>query len=389
MADTKTKILCVDDEPHVLEGLSLHLRRHYDVLTAPGGVEALDILGQEKDVAVIMSDMRMPGMDGATLLAEARQAAPDTVRLLLTGQADMESTIAAINEGQIFRLLIKPCRPTHLLSTMQTAVEQYRLVTGERVLLEQTLHGTVKTLTDVLGLTNPIAFGRATRIKKHVTDLAIKLDIKPRWQVEVAAMLSQLASITLPGELVEKIYAGRPLDEQDQEMVAHIPVVTEQLLKNIPRLEVVRGILAGSANSYRPPTPGATGSADARLIERGAEILRVATDFNALEAQGMPAVVAVETLRGRTGRYDNDVLDALALLKCGPTQKVEIREVSIAALHEGMIVAEDIKTADDMLIVARGQEITAGFLERLRNDRSVSVKDPLRIIARPSQRLPE
>lgn len=389
MADTKTKILCVDDEPHVLEGLSLHLRRHYDVLTAPGGVEALDILGQEKDIAVIMSDMRMPGMDGATLLAEARQAAPDTVRLLLTGQADMESTIAAINEGQIFRLLIKPCRPTHLLATMQTAVEQYRLVTAERVLLEQTLHGTVKTLTDVLGLTNPIAFGRATRIKKHVTDLATKLDIKPRWQVEVAAMLSQLASITLPRELVEKIYAGRPLDEQDQQMVAHIPVVTEQLLKNIPRLEVVRGILAGSANPYRPPTPGATGSADARLIARGAEILRVATDFNVLEAQGMPAVVAVETLRGRTGRYDNDVLDALAQLKCGPTQKVEIREVSVAALHEGMIVAEDIKTADGMLMVARGQEITAGFLERLRNDRSGSIQDSLSIVARPGQRLPE
>lgn len=389
MADTKTKILCVDDEPHVLEGLALHLRRHYDVLTAPGGIEALDILGQEKDIAVIMSDMRMPGMDGATLLAEARQAAPDTVRLLLTGQADMESTIAAINEGQIFRLLIKPCRPTHLLATMQTAVEQYRLVTTERVLLEQTLHGTVKTLTDVLGLTNPIAFGRATRIKKHVTDLATKLDLKPRWQVEVAAMLSQLASITLPGELVEKIYAGRPLDEQDQELVAHIPVVTEQLLKNIPRLEVVRGILAGSANPYRPPTPGATGSADASLIARGAEILRVATDFNVLEAQGMPAVVAVETLRNRAGRYDSGVLDALALLKCGPAPKIEIREVSIAALHEGMIVAEDIKTADGMLMVARGQEITAGFLERLRNDRSGSVRDPLKIIARAGQRLSE
>ncbi|MFZ5698698.1 MAG: response regulator [Pseudomonadota bacterium] len=389
MADTKTKILCVDDEPHVLEGLSLHLRRHYDVLTASGGVEALDILGQEKDIAVIMSDMRMPGMDGATLLAEARQAAPDTVRLLLTGQADMESTIAAINEGQIFRLLIKPCRPTHLLSTMQAAVEQYRLITAERILLEQTLHGTVKTLTDVLGLTNPIAFGRATRIKKHVSDLATKLDIKPRWQVEVAAMLSQLASITLPSDLVEKIYAGRPLDEQDQEMIAHIPVVTEQLLKNIPRLEVVRGILAGSANPYRPPTPGAAGSADASLIARGAEILRVATDFNVLEAQGMPAVVAVETLRSRAGNYDSEVLDALALLKCGPAPKIEIREVSIAALHEGMIVAEDIKTADGMLMVARGQEITAGFLERLRNDRSGSVRDPLRIIARPGQRLSE
>lgn len=382
MTSQKPRILCVDDEPNVLEGLSLHLRRHYDVLTAGSGVEALDVLGREHDIAVIMSDMRMPGMDGATLLARARQIAPESVRMLLTGQADIESTIAAVNEGQIFRFLTKPCQPAHLQASMQAAVEQHRLIVAERVLLEQTLHGTVKMLMDVLGLTNPVAFGRATRIRKHVTDLAVKLGLQPRWQVEVASMLSQLASITLPNDVVEKVFEGKPLTDQDQKMMARIPVVTEQLLKHIPRLEGVRGILAASARPYRPAGPGAVADDEMRMVERSAEILRVATDFCVLEAQGTPPAVAAETLHGRTGRYDPDVLEALMLLRCGPGPKIEIRELPLAALREGMVFAEDIKTTTGVLLVPGGYEITTSFIERLRNLRPGTVKEPVKIVVR-------
>ena len=104
------KILCVDDEPAVLEGLKMNLRRRFDVLTATSGAAALEVLEREEGIAVLMSDMRMPSMDGATLLAKARERWPFVVRLLLTGQADMNSAISAVNEGQIFRFLTKPDR---------------------------------------------------------------------------------------------------------------------------------------------------------------------------------------------------------------------------------------------------------------------------------------
>ena len=108
-AAQRPRVLCVDDEPQVLEGLALNLRRHYEVHVAGSGAEGLQRLEQDGPFAVVLSDMRMPGMTGAVFLAHVRQRAPDSVRLLLTGHAELDAAIAAINTGHIFRFLAKPC----------------------------------------------------------------------------------------------------------------------------------------------------------------------------------------------------------------------------------------------------------------------------------------
>jgi diguanylate cyclase (GGDEF)-like protein len=128
----RERILCVDDEPEVLNGLALHLRRHYDLITATSGAAALDLLSDNSDVAVIMSDMRMPGMSGAEFLARSRRLAPDAQRILLTGQTDLASAIAAINEGQICRFLTKPCGPSELLGAVADAVRLHNARDLER-----------------------------------------------------------------------------------------------------------------------------------------------------------------------------------------------------------------------------------------------------------------
>jgi DNA-binding NtrC family response regulator len=107
-------VLCVDDEPRVVEGLALHLRRNYQVLTANGAQSALEILKDKGAPAVIVSDMRMPGIDGATLLKRVKDLYPDMTRILLTGEPGRDAAIAAVNEGQIFRFLTKPCPPDRL-----------------------------------------------------------------------------------------------------------------------------------------------------------------------------------------------------------------------------------------------------------------------------------
>jgi len=241
---SKTRVLCVDDEPRVLEGLALQLRRGYEVSGAPSGEAGLALLASDGPFAVVLSDMRMPQMDGASFLAQVRRKAPDTVRMLLTGHADMQAAIAAVNEGQIFRFLTKPCPPEQLRHSFEAATEQYRLVTAERVLLEQTLHGSVKALTEILAMTNPAAFGRATRIKKHVGQIANALGLEDRWQVEVAAMLSQLGLITLPDETAEKLHKGQKLSAEEVAMLARVLSVSAELLANIPRLEGVCELLA-------------------------------------------------------------------------------------------------------------------------------------------------
>lgn len=375
-----TKILCVDDEPQVLSGIELTLRRHYVVLTATSGSAALDLLVAEPSVAVIVSDMRMPGMDGAAFLARARHMAPDAARILLTGHADLDAAMQAVNQGQIFRFLTKPCPAPALLIAVGAGAQQHRLVTAERVLLEHTLHGSIQALTDVLAIVSPLIFGRAIRVRHLVSQLASTLEYGERWQVEVAAMLSQLGSVALPGETVEKLYYGGSLTSEEEAMVSRVPAVTDDLLKSIPRLEPVRDILRAHLRPSRPVASGTDLQQDS--VARGAQILRVAVDASALEATGTPASHVLGILRSHPERYDAAVLAALGAVEYSGGRSEDVRELPLTGLRTGMVVAEDIKLMNGTLLVARGYEVTQGFVERAKNFPRGTVSEPVRVIVR-------
>ena len=359
MSDSRAKVLCVDDESRVLEGLALHLHRHYEVTLATSGANALILLSREGPFAVVISDMRMPQMDGATFLGRVRLLAPDTVRMVLTGQAQIETAAAAINEGEIFRFLTKPCSADQLLKTTAAAVEQHRLLVAERVLLAQTLQGSIKVMTDVLALTNPVAFGRATRLKEHVADLLDILGTKERWQIDVAAMVSQLGCIILPPRTAESFFYGRVLTPQEQSLVTRIPAIAEQLLANIPRLEVVREILSNQTKPFRQL---ATSNPIATL---GASILKVVIDFDVLEMQGVVGNHALAMMRGREGTYDPKIVHALAQLHQATASRFNPRDLPLDRVEVGMVLAEDVRTTTGLLLAARGYVVTAGFTERV------------------------
>ncbi|MCP4965099.1 MAG: response regulator [bacterium] len=128
----RPRVVCVDDEPRVLKGLRRRIGRDYDVATAESGPEALTLMRSAEPFQVIISDMRMPGMTGAQFLAQARTEFPDTVRILLTGQSDLDDAILAINDGHVFRFLSKPCPPEVLMPALEEGVEHYRLIQAER-----------------------------------------------------------------------------------------------------------------------------------------------------------------------------------------------------------------------------------------------------------------
>jgi CheY-like chemotaxis protein len=370
---TKPHVLCVDDEPQVLESLRLNLRRAYTVSTATSGAEALTLLDQARDVAVIVSDMRMPSMNGAAFLAQARHKAPEAVRMLLTGQSDIDAAIAAVNEGQVFRFLSKPCAPAALLDAMASALTQHRLITSERVLLQQTLHGSIQALTELLAMVNPIAFGRSVRIRKLAGELAERSGLRERWQLEVAAMLSQLGHATLPAHVAEKAYYGLPLSADETHLIQGLPALVEKLLAHIPRLETVLAILRtypvghGGAADLR-----ALGAADALVARQGADVLRLAIDYDILEsaAGGTAFDAALRTLRGRIGTYPLELLDALEAVR-GTEVTPDVRQLTMGELGVGMVFAEDVKTPGGVLLVARGYQITERVLDRIRESASV------------------
>ena len=161
------KVLFVDDEPNILMAFRRQLRTKFDIEIANSGREALDLLSNGL-FSVIVSDLRMPVMDGIHFLTQAKAISPDSVRILLTGHADLSTAIDAINQGHIFRFQTKPCTMEVLVDSINAAIKQYRLVTSERELLEKTLSKTVQLMTDMLSLANPIAYGRSIRLRRIV-----------------------------------------------------------------------------------------------------------------------------------------------------------------------------------------------------------------------------
>lgn len=371
----KPRILCVDDEVNVLEGLTRHLRRTFEVETAVGGQAGIAALKERGPFAVLMSDLRMPGIDGVALLKQAREISPSCVRMLLTGQGDMRAAAAAINEGNIFRFLIKPCPVDQLSTAMTAAVDQHRLLIAEKELLEQTLRGSVQTLVEVLSMTSPDAFGRASRIKHWADAMCTHFQVASRWDVEVAALLSQLGSVVLPSEVVTLHYKGGALDEGQRKMVARVPAVTEQLLANIPRLEPVRAILHAQGLAYDAAV--ASGTLD--QIPWGARVLRLLTDLDVLEASGMQLELALQTIEGRREKYEPAMVQALRELRGAGRQMAVVRDLPLDRVRPGMVLVEDVRARTGMLLMARGQRVTPELLERLRNfNPSIGIQEPLR-----------
>lgn len=381
-------VLCVDDEPQLLASLELYLRKRYRVLTAPSGADGIRVLRAHPEIDVVISDMRMPGIDGAKFLHAARSIVPDVPRLLLTGHADVDAAIAAVNDGQIYRFLVKPCPPQTVLAALESAVQLRRLVGVERVLLQQTLTGAVQALVKVLALRQPVAFGSAERVERLAGEMAARLVPELRWAVEMTAMLTPLGSIALPDEVAEKVHAGRALDAQELAMVERLPALTDSLIGHIPRLETVRALLALVAGTPVPPfcMPG-----DARLpaVRRAAAILRAALDFDALQSQGFLPAAVLGALQARGERYDAEALAALGAV-CGDGAGGEgLLEVPAGALRAGMVIARDVVLANGVLLVARGYEVTQGLVERIRNLRPGALTAPIFVLTAAAEAPPQ
>ncbi len=363
--DAKPRVLCVDDEPRVLEGLTQVLRRRFRVSTAVGGESGLEVLERDGPFAAVLSDMRMPAMDGAEFLAQVRVQSPDAVRMLLTGYADVESAIAAVNRGRIFRFLTKPCPPDLLIEALQAAVEQYRLVTAERELLEKTLRSTVKVLSDVLALVNPVAFGRASRIQRLVRDVLPRLGREHDWETDVSAMLSQLGLAAVPGPVLDKLDQRQPLTAEETRMMRGHPEVGRQLIAPIPRLEAVAANIAAQQRRY----DGSGLMQEEEFNEPppfAARLLKIAADYDTLLNAGSSSEEALQRMAERKGWYDPEILKVFQEFAKQSEARARVRSLAVKDLEAGMVTHEGVRTKSGLLLVAKGQEITPTLLWRLR-----------------------
>ncbi|MHB8901990.1 MAG: HD domain-containing phosphohydrolase [Thermoguttaceae bacterium] len=372
------RILCVDDDSNILVGYQRALRKQFAIETALGAEEALQSIARQGPYAVVVADMRMPGMNGVELLAEVRKIAPNTVRMMLTGNADQQTALEAVNQGQIFRFMTKPCPPEDFARTLEAGLEQYRLISAEKELLSKTLSGSIKMLSDVLTMVQPNAFGRASRVQRLVRELCKALNLSDAWQIPIAAMLSQVGCVAVAEEILRKVYAGQELLEHESEAYRAHPRAGQDLVANIPRMQDVAEIIGYQEKLY----DGRGFPADFRSgdkIPLGSRILKVVLDWDALMSGGMKHEMALAEICSRKGWYDPAIVTALAQV-LAITAAYSIQEVRISDLADGMILASDVRSNQGALLCAKGQELTHAMRLRLSNYCiNVGVSGPVRV----------
>jgi len=372
------RILFVDDDSNVLAGIRRTLGKHAEIHTATSGADGLRVLQDSGPFALVISDMRMPNMNGAQFVSKVRVQAPDTVRMILSGQADLEATIAAVNEGHIYRFLSKPCSPEQLLSAAEDGLKQYRLVSAEKVLLEQTLIGSVKMLVEVLGMVNPTASSRASRLQRYAEELSTALGLEPRWQWGLAALVSQIGFVALPKEILAKIEAGQVLTGEEKRLFESHPEIAAKLLAAIPRLEDVAAIVKAQSGDFR--VAGKLG--DIRqwgVRSTGQLLLRAAIELDRLIVAGNTRKAAVQSLCGPTFGLPAVVTKALTLMS-GCVKTSAVRQVQVHQLSPGMVLDEDIVSPKGIRLVSAGQEVNQTLIVRLTTIAAgVGVVEPFRV----------
>lgn len=367
-------VLLVDDETIILQSFRRQLHNLFNVTTADGPFQAQKIIRESGPFAVVVSDMKMPGMDGAELLSWVHKNSPDTVRIILTGYSEMDNAVKAINEGHIFRFLTKPCEQDLLVRTLVDGIRQYRLEIAEHQLLEQTLSGSVKLLTDLLSLAKPLAFGRSARAARYMRMVVSELELEDPWQYYTAAMLSQIGCLELSDDLLTKAYSGKDLTDIESKFFDRHPKNGADLLKNIPRLGTVSKIIGGQADYDDYLCTGDTGEQNI-----GSCILKAVLDMDTFELQGLAKAEALAHMRKTHGRYHPDVLMALEGV-LGLEAHYIPRGVEIKHLENNMILNQDI-TGNGHLILSKGQQLSRTLIISLRNYHLASpLEEPVKVL---------
>ncbi|WP_320171283.1 HD domain-containing phosphohydrolase [Maridesulfovibrio sp.] len=350
------KVLFVDDEQNILDSYRASLRRRFKVETALGPEEGLEKVKSSGPYAVVVSDLKMPKMDGITFLRKVQDSSPDTVRIMLTGHADLDSAIAAVNEGAVFRFLTKPSHIDEMIRILTLAMKQYSLVVAERELLRGTLRGSIKVLMDILSLVNPEAFGRSERVRRLAAFLGQSLNIAQPLHLDLAAMLCQLGCVTLTDTVLQKVIHGEELSAEEHQIFDMHPSITAGMLSNIPRMERVTEIILHMHDSL----------ADNPTQPLESKVLRICLDYDLLVQQGLAKQDAIDSMRAREGVYDPKMLNALEKGTAGEEGYVR-REINLSELKVGMLLDEDLWSLDEVYIMVDGTEITEAALIRIQN----------------------
>lgn len=385
--DTNIKILCVDDEPNVLDAFKRQLRGKFNLEVCNSPQRALELLQGGERFSVIVSDMRMPGMDGISFLKQAQERSPHSVRVMLTGNADQATVSQAINQGNVFRFLNKPCSPEQMEQVLNASVEQYKLIHAEKELLQKTLSGSVKLLSDVLSMSDPSAFGQSAALREPLKKAAEIIGLSNVWELELAVMLAPIGWVAVSDDVRTRHRSGEPLSPAEREQVLMVPTRGRDLIRNIPRLENVAKIIQYTRKHY-DGTGTPLDNIKGEEIPLGARLIRIVQDMVQLETTGIAPTAALKALLVRKGVYDSAIIQKLMAHATQTGQQTEAPlhyEITAKELCVGHRLMANLLCNDGRLLLNAGTYVSELLLESIQNyANSTGLKAPILV----DQRIP-
>ncbi len=399
-------ILCVDDEPNILSSLKRVFKPvGYMIETAQSAVEGLKIL-ESNTVDLVISDMRMPDMDGAEFFSRVVEKWPLTVRILLTGHADMASTVEAVNKGNIYRYISKPWEENDLKLTVRSGIEQRYLEqerrrlekityrqneelleinsqleekvnkrTNELVKANEALHTnyalTIKVFANLIEMRAPFLAGHSRRVGELCKKVALKLGMNENevQNVLYAALLHDIGKIGFPDTLLSKPYDT--LDGHELERVRAHPVTSQGILVTLDPLQEAGWIIRNHHERY--DGGGYPSGIKGDEIPMGARILAIVNDYDALQL-GTLTRVKMNDIQAR--RYLNEHAGTHYDPKIVPVflEVLDAEEIEngvkpavfgTSELEYGMVLAKDLVAKDGILLLSRGFVLDEKMIKKM------------------------
>jgi response regulator RpfG family c-di-GMP phosphodiesterase len=354
-------VLLDDDEINILNSHRRTLRNQFSFDVALSGMEALDLISKGRKYAVVVTDMQMPNMDGLELLQKIKALSPNTVRMMLTGDSDQYTAVKAVNEGDIFRFINKPCDAETLITAIKAGIKQYNLVVAEKVLLNKTLKGVINVLTEVMALANPDATECSIKMLEYMELLAKKLKLPASWKFVPMVQLSQLGYVIFPQEKLKYLENGLIISQEEKQLYSERPALAANLIRQIPRMEkIAENILYQEKcfNGEGTPNDNVSGN----NIPLGARMLKVINDFIRFEKYEQSKEIAFSKLDNQKQFYDPKILRAFRTA-LNLDIEFSLIMVKFVDLKEGMILNHRIYTKQQRLVARKGQMVSESLLQ--------------------------
>ncbi|MFK8114750.1 MAG: response regulator [Rubripirellula sp.] len=356
------QVLFVDDDPSLLNTMKRNLGFEYTVHIAEGAKSALEVCEKEGDFSVVLVDMQMPRINGIETIGLLRTRMPQAVFCMLTGNQDVATAIQAVNDGRVFRYLLKPCENSELEAAIDAAQKQHNLITAEKQLLSGTFAGSIRLITDLIESQEQQTVDTG-RMAEALTDLAKRMSVKIGWEETVAARVFMLGIAMLDRESAHRFLTLEPSSVEHKAIFAKICNHSAALLSRLPRLGWIVAVLKAvpKAESF---------DSGADRTEIAAVLLRVVFYWNFLTNKGLSVEVASSIILNVIPDLSDKFVAQMECLHDNHDAQI-LTNVLVSRLEAGMIPGSDISMPGVGIVVAKGRPLTTAMVENLQRDETM------------------